>query len=82
MRALFFGAIVFVCTSACTFGHDTWVQTNTNIIRSGDSVYVDLMHGNHGNGHRDFKLANKVDLSKATLECVAPDHTYDLKLSS
>ena len=28
--------------------HDTWVQTNTNVIRVGDSVHVDLMLGNHG----------------------------------
>lgn len=69
-----------ICTFAtAAFGHDTWVQTNTNLVRSGDSVYVDLMLGNHGNGHRDFKLANKVDLQKATLEVIAPDQRYDLK---
>ena len=41
--------------------HDTWVQTNTNLIRTGDAVHIDLMLGNHGNDHRDFKLASKLD---------------------
>ncbi len=36
------------------------MQTNTNLIRPQDVVRVDLMLGNHGNGHRDFKLAGKV----------------------
>ncbi len=48
--------------------HDTWVQTNTNIIRVGDSVHVDLMLGNHGNDHRDFKLAGKITLANASLK--------------
>ena len=60
--------------------HDTWVQTHTNIVRPRDHVHVDLMLGNHGNGHRDFKLASNVDLAPATLEIVAPGgKQYDLK---
>jgi uncharacterized GH25 family protein len=53
--------------------HDTWVQTNTNVFRPGDCVHVDLMLGNHGNGHRDFKLAGKADRAASTLVVVAPD---------
>ena len=61
--------------------HDTWVQTNTNLIRTGDAVHVDLMLGNHGNDHRDFKLASKPDLDKATLTVTDPDgKSYDLIL--
>src|SRR5438309_5808906 len=60
--------------------HDTWVQTNTNLIRSGDVVHVDLMLGNHGNEHRDFKIAGKASLEGTTLEVVDPDgKRYDLK---
>lgn len=60
--------------------HDTWVQTNTNICRVGDNVFIDLMLGNHGNDHRDFKLAGKVDPAKGTLEVIGPDgKRYDLK---
>jgi len=53
--------------------HDTWVQVNTNVIRVGDNVHIDLMFGNHGNEHRDFKLAGKVDLASSTLVVVGPD---------
>jgi len=61
-------------------GHDTWVQTNTNLIRTGDAVHVDLMLGNHGNDHRDFKLASKIDLEGATLTVAGPDgKAHDLK---
>jgi uncharacterized GH25 family protein len=60
--------------------HDTWVQTNTNLVRAGEVVYVDLMLGNHGNEHRDFKLAGKPKLDAITLAVVAPDGTRsDLK---
>ncbi len=52
--------------------HDTWVQTNTNVIRTGDAVHVDLMLGNHGNDHRDFKLASKVSLEGITLRLHSP----------
>jgi len=61
--------------------HDTWVQTNTNIIRTGDAIHVDLMLGNHGNDHRDFKLASKLSQEHiGTFEVIAPGgKKYDLK---
>jgi uncharacterized GH25 family protein len=60
--------------------HDTWVETNTNLIRTGDALYVDLKLGNHGNNHRDFKLAGKVNLAGATLEVLDPQgNRFDLK---
>lgn len=43
-----------------TTAHDTWVQANTNVVRTGEAVHIDLMLGNHGNDHRDFKLASKL----------------------
>lgn len=71
-------AAVFLVGPA--FAHDTWVETNTNLIRTGDAIYVDLKLGNHGNEHRDFKLASKIDLDSCTLDVIAPDgKTYDLK---
>lgn len=70
---------VLVALAAPAAAHDTWVQTNTNLIRTGDAVHVDLMLGNHGNDHRDFKLASKPDLDRATLTVTAPDgKAYDL----
>lgn len=62
------------------FGHDVWIQTNTNLVRAGDVVLVDLMLGNHGNEHRDFKLAGKLPADGLDLEVVGPDgKRYDLK---
>lgn len=74
----FLPVIVFVIT-APVLAHDTWVETNVNLLRTGDAVFVDLKLGNHGNDHRDFKLASKVDLEPCTLTVTDPDGTsYDL----
>src|SRR5262245_60276648 len=73
-------ALAFFVIGSFVHAHDTWVQTNSNVFRTGDSVHVDLMLGNHGNEHRDFKLANKIDLEKCTLAIVDPDgRKYDVK---
>ena len=65
--------LTFVCIGAArATAHDTWVETSTNMLRPGDAVYVDLMLGNHGNGHRDFKLAGKIDLASCHLEVLDP----------
>ena len=72
--------LLALATPAAAMGHDTWVQTNTNLVRTGDAVHIDLMLGNHGNEHRDFKLAGKLSLEGATLEVIGPDGSrYDLK---
>ncbi len=75
-------AVLLVCGvhARPATAHDTWVQTNTNVVRVGDVVHVDLMLGNHGNDHRDFKLASKITLDPCTLAVHAPGgETYDLK---
>jgi uncharacterized GH25 family protein len=65
-----------------TLGHDTWVQSGSLFARTNDVVYVDLMLGNHGNNHRDFKLASKITLDKCTLAVKCPNGTsLDLKPS-
>jgi uncharacterized GH25 family protein len=62
--------------------HDTWVEVNTSLVRVGDQVEVDLKLGNHGNDHRDFKLAGKQSLEGLTLEVVSPaGKRLDLKPS-
>ena len=63
-----------------TQAHDTWIQTNSNVIRAGDAVHIDLMLGNHGNDHRDFKLASKTTLDGAALKVIGPNGKgFDLK---
>lgn len=79
---ILFWAIILISDLFAVRGsaHDTWVQTNTNLIRSGDAIHIDLMLGNHGNEHRDFKLASKITLDGCSLHVVAPNgKRYDLK---
>lgn len=79
MKHTLCGMTVLLLTAAA-HAHDTWVQTNTNVVHPGDNVHIDLMLGNHGNDHRDFKLASKIDLDGCTLVVLAPDgKRYDLK---
>ena len=76
---LMLAVVLFVAPFASA--HDPWVQSNTAIVRTGDAVHIDLMLGNHGNDHRDFKLAGKLPPELiSTFEVVGPDgKTYDLK---
>ncbi len=53
--------------------HDTWVESGTFQTRTGEYVYVDLRLGNHGNNHRDFKLASKITLAHSELFILGPD---------
>lgn len=60
--------------------HDTWVEANTALVRAGDAVYVSLKLGNHGNDHRDFKIAGKLDLEGSTLGILLPNgQTFDMR---
>lgn len=73
-------ALVMLLAASLAFAHDTWVQPNTNIVRVGNAIYLDLMLGNHGNHHRDFKLAGKTSLENSTFEVIDPEgKVYDLK---
>lgn len=72
----------FLAASTCgrAAAHDTWLQTNTNAVRAGDVVFIDLFLGNHGNDHRDFKMAGKPDREASRLEVIAPGGgKYDIK---
>jgi uncharacterized GH25 family protein len=63
-----------VLTATTASAHDTWVEVNTNLVRAGDAVTIDLKLGNHGNEHRDFKLASKLSLDEnCQLQVVSPD---------
>jgi uncharacterized GH25 family protein len=71
---------LLLCPASLAIAHDTWVQTNAPLVRAGDVVHIDLMLGNHGNEHRDFKLAGKVNPDWCTLEVIAPSgKRYDVK---
>jgi uncharacterized GH25 family protein len=79
LKSAIVAALLTASTSAAR-AHDTWVETNTSIVRTGDAIHVDLKLGNHGNDHRDFKLAGKAKPEGGTLEVIAPDGTvYDIR---
>lgn len=72
-------AIMLIVTVSAA-AHDTWVQSNVAVVRTGNHAQVDLMLGNHGNQHRDFKLAGKPDIAASTLVAITPDgRTLNLK---
>ncbi|HEY7312538.1 MAG TPA: DUF4198 domain-containing protein [Gemmataceae bacterium] len=80
MTKYLLSGLIVLALAAALPAHDTWVQTNTNVVRPGDNVHLDLMLGNHGNDHRDFKLAGKIDQEGCTLTVLAPDgKRYDLR---
>jgi uncharacterized GH25 family protein len=80
-RTLFF-ILSSILIAPLSSAHDTWLQTNTNVIRVNGSVHIDFFLGNHGNDHRDFKVAGKPDLEGSTLTLYTPDNkTIDLKPS-
>ena len=72
-RALKVGVLILVLPGVSE-AHDLWLQTNTGIVRTGDVVHIDCMLGNHGNDHRDFKLAGKAGIETIkNLEVILPD---------
>lgn len=75
--------LLFLCFSLLAshcLAHDTWVQPNTHFLRKGDVAHIDLMLGNHGNEHRDFRLASKITLDPCKLELRTPSgNVQDLK---
>ncbi len=72
-KTLLFAPAIVLCATICA-AHDAWLQTNTNLVRTLDAIHVDLLLGNHGNDHRDFKLAGKIARG-ATCEVIQPDGT-------
>lgn len=73
-------AIISIALVGTTMAHDTWVEVNPTEVRIGQVVHVDLKLGNHGNDHRDFKLASKITLEPCTLAVVDADgKSHDLK---
>ena len=70
-------AVLFWCLTFSPLAapaHDTWVEATPRLVRPDDVVHVGLFLGNHGNEHRDFKIAGKVSsLDEVQVEVIAPD---------
>ncbi len=53
--------------------HDGWIQTNVTRLLVGDMCYIDMLFGNHGNTHRDYKVwGSKWDMTKSTFTLHTP----------
>jgi len=66
--------VTAIAVPSLASGHDTWVQASQRLVRVDDVVHVDLFLGNHGNDHRDFKVAGKLaSLDGVTLDVLGPD---------
>ncbi len=51
--------LILLVAVTCAGGanaHDGWIQTNTAKVAVGDMCYIDMLFGNHGNTHRDYKV--------------------------
>lgn len=65
--------IIALFIPALCSAHDTWIHVDTPVVRVGDTAHINLMLGNHGNGHRDFKLASKISPEGWTFSVLRPD---------
>ncbi len=72
VRGVLFGLAISIPWPAVA--HDTWVEVSSRLVHVGDVVHAELFLGNHGNDHRDFKVAGKLaSLDGATLVVIGPD---------
>ncbi|MCC9643335.1 DUF4198 domain-containing protein [Rhodopirellula sp. JC740] len=81
LKTSFLAAFAFFCCLTLNVSaHDTWIQINSPIVRTGEVAHVDLRLGNHGNHHRDFKLAGLLTLDWTSMEWISPSgERADLK---
>ena len=68
-------AVLFVAAAGtAAHAHDTWAQVSPRAVHTDDVVHVDLFLGNHGNDHRDFKIAGKLgSLEGVQVGVIGPD---------
>ena len=72
--ALVGAAMLAFGVAAAARGHDTWLQVSPRAVHPDDVVHVDLFLGNHGNDHRDFKVAGKLgSLDGVKVGMIGPD---------
>jgi uncharacterized GH25 family protein len=66
--------LLIVTVAASAHAHDTWLQASPRLVRPDDVVHVDLFLGNHGNEHRDFKIAGKLgSVEEVKIDVIGPD---------
>lgn len=73
MRRLVTGIFAALLLVGIATAHDVWIEPSASFVRSGDWLRLSVMLGNHGNEHRDFRLAGKVAAGDQRLFVVGPD---------
>jgi uncharacterized GH25 family protein len=69
-QLVFFSAAVF--SPAAAAAHDGWIEVTPSIVEKGQPVTIALMHGNHSNEHKSYRLAGKWDLEFTKITVIAP----------
>ncbi|OWU66122.1 MAG: cobalt ABC transporter substrate-binding protein, partial [Armatimonadetes bacterium Cent15-Ar3] len=69
------GLILGLALMSQALAHDIWIEANQTLVRLGEQVNLALMLGNHGNHHRDFKLASKIPAGQQSLRVLTPEGT-------
>jgi uncharacterized GH25 family protein len=65
-------AVLTLGLSASALAHDGWSQTNAPIIAQGEVSYVDLLFGNHSNGHKSYRIAGQWSTDTSKVYVTAP----------
>lgn len=71
-RIRWIGQLAGLALMSQALAHDIWIEANQSLIRSGSQISLALMLGNHGNHHRDFRLASKVPAGQQDLRILNP----------
>ena len=71
MKRLAFMIGAFALTGIAA-AHDIWIEASAASIKMGEEIRLSLMLGNHGNTHRDFKLASQVAAADRRLLVIDP----------
>lgn len=71
LRAFRLASLIF-CLAQNALAHDGWIEISPWIAEKGQPVTVALMHGNHSNEHKSFRLAGKWDPEFTKLMVIDP----------
>jgi uncharacterized GH25 family protein len=70
---------VLIGSSASVFAHDGWSQTNAPIIAQGEVSYIDLLLGNHSDGHKSYRIAGQWSTDSSKVYVITPaDQKVDI----
>ncbi len=69
---LFFITVLSLFFPRPAMSHDGWIEISPTIVEKGQVTSIALMHGNHSNEHRSYRIAGKWDRKYTSLIVVDP----------